>query len=286
MSCATLTKPLPQPPAQWLLPSGALLQPEGVCSLARPQLVRGHQAQDFRFFEATLLVVTCGTLALENAAGRWALEDTSSVMAVAKHAQVNVHKAPASNGAPYCALFLTFSSALITEFHQRYGHLPASSPTVETCQQSTLDDALNDSLQFCIRGIESPNASALQQSHRALGLLLALQERGIVYPRPSPAGLAERLTHLLAKAPELPWTAAIAGRELAVSEATLRRRLADEGVRFSTLLTEIRMHHAMMLLQTTHLGVSQIADACGYRALSRFSLRFKSRFGFSVQAMR
>lgn len=281
-----MTKPLTELPAQWLLPSGARLQPQGVCSLARPQLTRGHQARDFRFFDATLLLVTCGELLVENAAGRWALADACSLMAVAKNTQVNVHKAPALDGAPYTALFLTFSSALITEFHQRYGHLPAPSSAVETCKQAALDDELNDSLQFCIRGIESPDVSALQQTHRALGLLLALHERGIVYPRPSPAGLAERLTQLLAKTPEHPWTAALAGRELAVSEATLRRRLAGEGVSFSTLLTEIRMHHAMMLLQTTHLGVSQIADACGYRALSRFSMRFRRRFGLSVQDMR
>lgn len=62
----------------------------------------------------------------------------------------------------------------------------------------------------------------------------------------------------------------------------MRRRLADEGINFSKLLTEIRMHHAMMLLQTTHLGGAQIAEVCGYRALSRFSMHFKRRFGFAA----
>ena len=286
MSCCALTKPTTELPAQWLLPSGALLQAQGLCTLARPRLTRGHQARDFRFFEATLLVVTSGTLLLENSQGRWALDNNASLMAVAKNTQVNVHKALAPDGTPYSALFLNFAPALITEFHQRYSHLLTRPTTVDSCTLAPLDEHLNDALQFCLRGIESPDLSAPQQTHRALGLLLALQERGIVYPRPSPAGLAERLTHLLAKAPEQPWTAALAGHELAVSEATLRRRLAEEGVNFSTLLTEIRMHHAMMLLQTTHLGVSQIADACGYRALSRFSMRFKRRFGFSLQGIR
>lgn len=281
-----MTKPLPDLRAQWRMPSGALLQPQGVCTLARPQLARGHHARDFRFFEATLLVVTCGALVLESPAGRWAIEDAGSLLAVAKNTQVNVQKTLADDGAPYTAQFLTFAPALLTEFHQRYGHVLAPASTVEVCRQISLDEGLNDSLQFCVRGIESPDVSKLQRTHRALGLLLALQERGIVYSRPSAPGLAERLTQLLAKSPEQPWTAALAGRELAVSEATLRRRLADEGVSFSTLLTEIRMHHAMMLLQTTHLGVSQIADACGYRALSRFSMRFRSRFGFSVQDIR
>ena len=95
-----MTKPLCQLPAQWLLPSGARLHAQGVCTLARPQLTRGHHARDFRFFEATLLVVTCGTLLVENAAGRWTLEDASRLMAVTKNTQVNVHKAPAPDGAP------------------------------------------------------------------------------------------------------------------------------------------------------------------------------------------
>ena len=281
-----MTEPLTALPAQWLLPSGERLPSQGVCSVARPQLTRSHHARDFRFFEATLLLVTAGTLLMENAHGCWALDDSASLMAVAKNTQLNVSKAPAADGSPYTALLLTFSPALITEFHQRYGHVLAVTQTVGSCTLAALDEHLNDSLQFCLRGIDSPQVGGVQQSHRALGLLLALYERGIVYPRPAAAGLAERLTQLLTKAPEHAWTAALAGRELAVSEATLRRRLADEGVNFSTLLTDIRMHHAMMLLQTTHLSVSQIADACGYRSLSRFSMRFKHRFGFSVQAIR
>ncbi|QXQ16317.1 hypothetical protein [Pseudomonas tolaasii] len=180
-----MTKPLPDLRAQWRLPSGALLQPQGVCTLARPQLARGHYARDFRFFEATLLVVTCGALVVENATGRWAVEDAGSLLAVAKNTQVNVQKTLADDGAPYTAQFLTFAPALLTEFHQRYGHVLTPASTVEVCRQISLDEGLNDSLQFCIRGIESPDVSGLQRTHRALGLLLALQERGIVYTAPS-----------------------------------------------------------------------------------------------------
>ncbi|WP_236942666.1 helix-turn-helix transcriptional regulator [Ewingella americana] len=71
-----------------------------------------------------------------------------------------------------------------------------------------------------------------------------------------------------------------------MSEATLRRRLVEEQTSFRTLLQDIRMHHAMTLLQTTRWSLSQIADACGYRASSRFSLRFKQRFGCSPADIR
>lgn len=273
--------PPQQDDARWLLPSGALPRAHPLCTLARPNLTRVQHASNFRFFEATLLIVTSGQLSMECGENTWRLADAHTLMAVAKNTLAHVHKTPDENSTTFTSLFLAFTPALINEFHQRYGHGQTSVSTVSQCKTTALDEDLSDALQFCIRGVDSRTISVAQQTNRLLGLLLALQERNIVFSRPTPPGLAERLTQLLAKAPEKPWTAAQAGRELAVSEATLRRRLAEEGINFSAMLTEVRMHHAMMLLQTTHFSVSQIADACGYRAISRFSKRFKSRFGFS-----
>ncbi|MCU1728575.1 helix-turn-helix transcriptional regulator [Pseudomonas sp. 7P_10.2_Bac1] len=269
--------------ARWLLPSGASQQAQTLCLLARPHLIHAQHATGFRFFEATLLVVTSGRLTLECADGSWTLTDPHTLMVVPKNTLADIEKTPGQNSPKFTSLYLALAPGLITEFHQRYGHMLTPSSPVTECKTLELDEDLNDALQFCIRGIDSRTVSDTQQTHRLMGLLLALQERSIVFARPSAPGLAERLTQLLAKAPEQHWTAAQAGRELAVSEATLRRRLAEEGISFSTVLTEIRMHHAMMLLQTTHFSLSQIADACGYRSISRFSMRFKRRFGFSPQ---
>ncbi|QJI37956.1 helix-turn-helix transcriptional regulator [Pseudomonas sp. ADAK13] len=267
--------------ARWLLPSGASLKAQALCMVATPHLMWPQHATDFRFFEATLLVVTSGHLTLARGERTWELADSHTLMVVAKNSIMNIQKTPDKNSSAFSSLFLTFAPGLITEFHQRYGHNVMAAPTVDECKTTELDDDLNDALQFCIRGISSPTVSESQQTTRLLGLLLALQERGIVFIRPSTPGLPEQLTQLLTKAPEKHWTAAQVSRELAVSEATLRRRLATEGISFSAMLIEVRMHHAMMLLQTTHFSISQIADACGYRAISRFSMRFKSRFGFS-----
>jgi|LNAP01.1.fsa_nt_gb AraC-like DNA-binding protein len=266
---------------RWLLPSGASLRAQALCTLARPHLMRAQHATDFRFFEATLLVVPSGQLSLGCGDNTWSLADPQTLMAVAKNTLANVQKTPDEKSMAFTSLFLTFAPSLINEFHQQYGHNIAASSTVAQCKTTELDEDLSDALQFCIRGIDSQTVSEAQKTNRLIGLLLSLQERNIVFARPSAPGLAERLTQLLAKEPEKYWTAALVARELAVSEATLRRRLAEEGISFSAILTEIRMHHAMMLLQTTHFSISQIADACGYRAISRFSRRFKSRFGFS-----
>ncbi|NWB31429.1 helix-turn-helix transcriptional regulator [Pseudomonas gingeri] len=267
--------------ARWLPPSGAALKAQALCMLARPRLKRAQHATDFRFFEATLLVVTSGHLTLARGERTWELADSHTLMVVAKNSITNIQKTPDKNSSAFTSLFLTFAPSLITEFYQHYGHNVMAASIVEVCKTTELDEDLNDALQFCVRGINSPTVSEAQKTNRLIGFLLALQERNIVFARPSAPGLAERLTQLLANEPEKHWTAALAGRDLAVSEATLRRRLAEKGISFRAMLTEIRMHHAMMLLQTTHFSISQIADACGYRAISRFSMRFKSRFGFS-----
>ena len=269
--------------ARWLLPSGALQPAHALCTLARPYLTRAQHATGFRFFEATLLIVTSGHLTLECAHSTWELADPHTLMVVAKNAITDIQKTPESNTSAFTSVFLTFAPSLLMEFHQRYGHTLTPADAVTDCKTVELDEDLHDALQFCLRGIHSRAVSDTQKSNRLMGLLLALQERGLVFARPSAPGLTERLTQLLTRSPEHPWTAAQAGRELAVSEATLRRRLAEEGISFSAMLIEIRMHHAMMLLQTTHFSLSQIADACGYRAVSRFSMRFKSRFGFTPQ---
>jgi AraC-like DNA-binding protein len=272
--------------ARWLMPSGASLISQGLCMLARSHLAGYQRANDFRFFESTILLVTSGHLTLENGEETWELVDPLTLMAVAKNTVVNVHKAPDEDRSVFSSIYLTLAPNILTEFYQRYGQEITSIPPVAQCKKIELDWDLNDTLQYCLRGVDSQSNSKVQQINRFMGLLLSLYERGVVFPRPSVAGLAERLNQLLAKTPEKYWTAAQAGRELAVSEATLRRRLAEEGVNFGSMLTEIRMHHAMMLLQTTNFSVSQISDACGYRAISRFSMRFKSRFGFSPSNIR
>nr|WP_259372002.1 helix-turn-helix transcriptional regulator [Caldimonas mangrovi] len=73
---------------------------------------------------------------------------------------------------------------------------------------------------------------------------------------------------------------------LAMSEATLRRRLRAEGASFNELLADVRMSFAMTLLQSTDRSVAHIASDVGYESASRFAIRFRERFGFAPTAIR
>jgi AraC-like DNA-binding protein len=71
-----------------------------------------------------------------------------------------------------------------------------------------------------------------------------------------------------------------------MSEATFRRRLAEQGQCFNSILIDVRMMTALVLLQVTDCPISEVAYQVGYESASRFSVRFKKRFGFSPMAVR
>ena len=62
--------------------------------------------------------------------------------------------------------------------------------------------------------------------------------------------------------------------------------MQEEGVSLREVLTDIRMTHAMGLLQSSNMSVSAIAASAGFESQSRFAIRFRSRFGFPPTAVR
>lgn len=262
-----------------LLPPGTLVVRDGVGVLAQPHLRRPHAARNFRFFDAALLLVSSGKLTLDADGGQVALDEPMTLLAVAQDLRADVRKNPGRGDAPFRSMFLAFAPEVILEFQKRYENDSSPSATIAAWRRVSVDAQLADTLDYCTRGMSSEQVSDREQRHRLIGLLLALAERGCFFSRPLARHVGDRLRSLLSASPQRRWTTAMAGRELAMSEATLRRRLAVENLRFETLLLDIRMHFGMTLLQTTDWNIPQIAEACGYQASSRFALRFRERFG-------
>lgn len=130
---------------------------------------------------------------------------------------------------------------------------------------------------------EVPHAIA---AHRLAEVLMWLSLAGVTFSVPRDASISTRLRGLFGASPSAAWAMPAVAARLAMSEATLRRRLSDEGTSFMELLTDVRMSLAMTFLQSTDRAVGEIAADVGYESASRFAIRFRERFGFPPTAIR
>lgn len=148
---------------------------------------------------------------------------------------------------------------------RRWAGLPA---------RTVLDQAFDHAEQ----GLREGLAPSLL-SYRIGELLEALALCGFVPLPKDGEPTTERVRMLLAMAPAEDWRAETVASRLAMSPATLRRRLAAEGSGFRDLLEEVRLGHALALVQGSAQPLKWVAHACGYQSASRFAERFRERFG-------
>lgn len=113
-----------------------------------------------------------------------------------------------------------------------------------------------------------------------LDLALALVRNGHGhFLHSSEPSLGARIRAIASEAPAHAWTSEEFEARLHMSGATLRRRLADEQTSLRILLREVRVHHALALLQTGSRSLKSVAHACGYKSVPSFTNHFTSHFG-------
>ncbi|MEY8204546.1 MAG: helix-turn-helix transcriptional regulator [Bermanella sp.] len=74
--------------------------------------------------------------------------------------------------------------------------------------------------------------------------------------------------------------------QLAMSESTLRRKLKSEDTSVQEIKDLARWGLGLHLLQTTNFSIGLISEKCGYQSQSRFTDRFKGRFGLTPSQLR
>lgn len=75
-------------------------------------------------------------------------------------------------------------------------------------------------------------------------------------------------------------------QKLAMSESTMRRKLKLEGISVQEIKDQTRLGIGLHLLQTTEYSIGLVAEKCGYLSQSRFTDRFKGRFGLTPSELR
>ena len=90
---------------------------------------------------------------------------------------------------------------------------------------------------------------------------------------------------MVAQAPARGWQSADFEQALAMSGATLRRRLADEGTPLREAIAQSRLACALELLYTTRSPVETVAHRVGYQSVESFARRFRERYGLEATAI-
>jgi AraC-like DNA-binding protein len=121
---------------------------------------------------------------------------------------------------------------------------------------------------------------ALRVYHAMVGLVLRLYEggfRGLL--QPCAQTLSAQIRGKVAIDPARDWSSEDLEHSLAMSGATLRRKLAAEGTSLRQVIADARLSQALTLLSTTNLPVKTVALRVGYNSASTFSRRFSERYG-------
>lgn len=195
---------------------------------------------------------------------------------------------PCSRQQEYLALCLGFAPATVERFLASYGsHLDWSEQrdVLMAKAPQSFTHIIKQRVNWCMEGDQDNQIlNDLQQQeilsvcgyHNLLGLLLQLKH-------PS---WRQRVSGIISLDLSSKWKFGDVCRKLNVSESGLRRNLQAEGTSFSDLLEQARLVAGLALLQETSQPVSQVAAAVGYQSQSRFTERFKQRFGITPSQLK
>lgn len=139
--------------------------------------------------------------------------------------------------------------------------------------------------QFVEWSLFSPQAMWSLRRKEMLQLLYHLGYKDIL-SMALPHKLGQKIHAILSESPSVDIALSIICQQVAMSESTLRRRLIAEGTTIQEIKDQVKLGLGLHLLQTTSHSIVYIAEQCGYQSQSRFTSRFKGRFGLTPSALR
>jgi len=224
--------------------------------------------------------VVAGTKYLRHDAGELCVRAGESV-ALSAGQVLDIKNEPQADSA-YQALWVAFDPQLVNQFVSR-----TKSPATAFHHLGIVGEGFSQSFRNAGEVIAFPDLypDAVAR-HRAEELLVWLDELGVHFSTCHGPSLAMRVREIISQNPGADWSSRVISGRLALSEATLRRKLAHENTSLRGILTDVRMTFAMQMLQSTDMPVSAIAGDLGYESQSRFAIRFRDRFGFAPRSVR
>jgi len=249
--------------------------------------VSRHRIRNVVLPQPTAVFVLCGEKILHG-------EDAShsaragQMLCIPALWRVTVENVPAGDSGRYLALCLSYTPDMLAR-----AALACPDPP-RPCRPDPKDmiqpaepillKSVEHLLDLCLDSPDDsgPSGLALETTLRLLGR--RAESRDLLLANRSSS--KERLSFQIMAEPDRPWTAQEAARRMGLSERGLRRALEAEGTSLRELLRDIRLNLALGLLQQGNLSVGEVALRTGYESPSRFSGRFRERFGVSPRDIR
>ncbi|OCH09294.1 AraC family transcriptional regulator [Aliivibrio fischeri] len=131
--------------------------------------------------------------------------------------------------------------------------------------------------------MSSQNLSSNVQKYHLLAFYQQLIEVGALHILFSEShdSLQNKLSAYFSKDPAENYQLDEVSHAFSMSRATLIRRLNQDGTNFRTVLANVRMSHALSLMQERKQSQLDLALQCGYQSETRFSQRFHQQFGIT-----
>lgn len=170
--------------------------------------------------------------------------------------------------------------SLVLEIEPDEAPLPGffpSSPAIPARFSVPLTPERVEAVLHAARAIEAGPAEAVIRRARLSELLALLHDAPSARPLFA-MSVSQRVARLVRAGLDRDWKARDIARALAMSESTLRRRLAAEGCPLSALLRRERMETARRLM-AEGAGSGAAALAVGYASRAHFARAFRAAFG-------
>lgn len=212
--------------------------------------------------------------------------NSGEMLAVNSGNTLSVTNCLSDSGVFSCAI-LAWDASLFSDVRLHASPLEGVLPKVEDIRVIThLPLAFQQSFSDTHQSMLWQSLPPMIARHRMIEQLLWLSQLGISYSRQHSETVTLQVRDLLVNNLHKSFTAAEVAEQLKMNEVTLRRRLAAENSVLRDLMIDVRMTHALRLLQCTDLAISNIAHQVGYESSSRFAERFRKRFGFAPTSIR
>lgn len=177
--------------------------------------------------------------------------------------------------------------ALIVEFeYEDFNCLPARTGRTESHLQGPICEVFRKTLeQFVEWSSFAPAAMWAARRQEILQLMYHLGHERISAVV-EPPSLSHKLHAMISADLANDLGAGVLASRVALSESTLRRKLAAEGTTLQAIKDRARLGYGLHLVQSTFEPIGRVADKCGYQSQSRFTDKFKQFFGVTPTELR